>query len=128
MSQAAPRRELFTLQSALRIDRRTNVELNRRYLNPRLTKLLELIGADVPVTRASGSYFWDADGRRYLDFLTGFAAANLGHNHPAVIRAMDSMAECPVLIEGLNHLAAALAYNLATLAPGNLERVYFANS
>ena len=41
---------------------------------------------------------------------------------------MARIERLPTLIEGLNHLAAALAHNLTSLAPGNLQRVLFTNS
>jgi len=36
----------------------------------------------LPVARAEGSYFWDYDGRRYLDFSSQLVNTNLGHQHP----------------------------------------------
>src|SRR5262245_46244823 len=98
-----------------------NIELHREYLNPNVSKLFAMIGADSPIVRAQGSRFWDADGVEYLDFLTGFASVSFGYNHPTVKRAMETINEVPTLLEGLNHLAAALAHNVAQLMPGNLR-------
>lgn len=120
--------ELISLEDALRLSRTCSAELHTRHLNPRLAQLLDLIGADTPIVRALGSRYWDANGREYLDFLTGFSAAGLGHNHWRVREAMQLVDDMPSLIEGLNHLAGALAHNLITLAPRGLQRVYFANS
>ena len=122
------RTPLITLEEALCLDQRQNVVYHRRHLNARLTALLELIKANKPLVRASGSYFWDSDGNQYLDFLGGYAALSLGHNHPRVCEAMHKVKALPNLVEGLSLLAGALAHNLAALAPGELERVYFANS
>lgn len=36
------------------------------------------------VDRASGAYYWDVDGNRYIDFLCGYGPVVLGHNHDAV--------------------------------------------
>ena len=36
------------------------------------------------VTRAQGAYFWDADGRRYIDYIGSWRPMILGHGHPAV--------------------------------------------
>jgi putrescine aminotransferase len=116
------------LEDALRMDHRQSVELHRRHLNPRLARMLGKIGADQRLVRASGPYFWDSNGVRFLDFLSGFGAVGLGYNHPSVLRAMELVEKVPVLVPGLNHLEAALAHNLAMLAPAGLERVYFANS
>jgi len=110
------------------MDRLRNVELNRRHLNPRFASMMEFMHADTPIVKASGCYFWDASKRRYLDFLSGFSALNLGHNHPRIQDALRQVTEMPVIVEGLNHLAAALAHNLTLLAPGRLNRVSFNNS
>ncbi len=81
--------------------------------------------------RGLGNELWDADGKAYLDFVAGFGALNLGHNHPAVVRsvraALDEQASgfTPAAI---NPLAAALAEQLVALAPPGLEMVFFANS
>ncbi len=42
--------------------------------------------------RGQGSYLWDEEGRRYLDFLSGLAVTSLGHAHPAVAEAVCSAA------------------------------------
>ena len=46
--------------------------------------------ASAPVTfvRGEGSYLWDSEGRRYVDFLSGLAVTSLGHAHPAVADAL----------------------------------------
>jgi putrescine aminotransferase len=118
----------ISLEDALQMTRTRNIEYHTRHLNPRLAKLLRIMDADLPIVRASGSYFWDADGRRFLDFLTGFGALALGNNHPRMQEALRLVAEVPVLIQGLNHLAGALAHNLTILAPEGLARAFFANS
>ena len=38
------------------------------------------------VSRAKGSYIFDADGKKYLDFVAGISACSLGHRHPKVIK------------------------------------------
>jgi len=43
---------------------------------------------DVVIERASGSWLYDVDGRRYLDFLAAYSAVNQGHCHPAILDAM----------------------------------------
>ena len=42
----------------------------------------------VTFVRGQGSYLWDEEGRRYLDFLSGLAVTSLGHAHPAVAEAV----------------------------------------
>jgi len=41
----------------------------------------------VALVRGKGAYVWDADGRRYLDFLSAYSALNQGHNHPKIVAA-----------------------------------------
>jgi glutamate-1-semialdehyde 2,1-aminomutase len=51
---------------------------------------MRAIGRDpLFIARAEGPYVWDADGRRYLDFLATWGPAILGHAPPAVLRALD---------------------------------------
>ena len=49
----------------------------------------------IPAVRAEGPWVEAADGRRYLDFASGTATTNIGHNHPRVVAAareqMDQM-------------------------------------
>jgi acetylornithine/N-succinyldiaminopimelate aminotransferase len=56
-----------------------------------------------PVTfvRGQGSYLWDDQGRRYLDFLCGLAVTSLGHAHPAVADAIAEQARTLVHVSNL---------------------------
>ena len=42
------------------------------------------------VQRAQGAYFWDADGKRYIDYIGSWGPMILGHGHPAVLEAVQS--------------------------------------
>ncbi|HEX2274227.1 MAG TPA: glutamate-1-semialdehyde 2,1-aminomutase [Acidimicrobiales bacterium] len=44
------------------------------------------------VTRAQGAYVWDAEGRRYTDYVQSWGASILGHAHPAVVEAVQGAA------------------------------------
>jgi glutamate-1-semialdehyde 2,1-aminomutase len=44
------------------------------------------------ITRASGPYFWDADDKRYIDYIGSWGPAIVGHAHPEVIRAVQEAA------------------------------------
>jgi glutamate-1-semialdehyde 2,1-aminomutase len=44
------------------------------------------------VARASGAYVWDAEGRRYTDYVQSWGASILGHAHPAVVEAVQRAA------------------------------------
>src|SRR5256886_16437795 len=51
------------------------------------------VGTPVVVARALGAEVFDPEGRRYLDFVAGIGALNLGHQHPAVIAAVREQLE-----------------------------------
>ena len=41
------------------------------------------------ITRAEGPYFWDADGKRYIDYIGSWGPAIVGHTHPDVVKAVQ---------------------------------------
>ncbi|MFL6706814.1 MAG: glutamate-1-semialdehyde 2,1-aminomutase [Massilia sp.] len=44
------------------------------------------------ITRAEGPYFWDADGKRYIDYIGSWGPAIVGHAHPQVVQAVQEAA------------------------------------
>ncbi len=83
------------------------------------------------LTRGEGSYLWDAEGKRHLDFLAGIAVTSLGHAHPVFVEAVSRQAA--TLAHVSNYFATpsqlALAARLKRLAGAGLEgRVFFSNS
>jgi acetylornithine/N-succinyldiaminopimelate aminotransferase len=83
------------------------------------------------LVRGEGAYLWDADGRRYLDFLAGIAVNSLGHAHPVFVEAVA--AQAATLAHVSNYFATPpqleLAARLKRLAgTGDDGRVYFGNS
>ena len=65
----------------------------------------------IPVTRAEGVYFWDADDKRYLDFSSQLVNTNIGHQHPKVVKAIqDQAATVDVHASGQCHGAARVAW------------------
>jgi ornithine--oxo-acid transaminase len=47
----------------------------------------------VVLSRGQGVYVWDADGKKYYDFLSGYSALNQGHCHPKIISSLISQAQ-----------------------------------
>jgi len=47
----------------------------------------------VVLSKGSGVYVWDTEGKRYYDFLSAYSAVNQGHCHPRIINALKSQAE-----------------------------------
>ncbi|POX36169.1 aspartate aminotransferase family protein [Streptomyces sp. Ru73] len=105
-------------------------DLHAKYLNHQLPRMLHTIGFDKVYERAEGAYFWDDEGRDYLDMLAGFGVMGLGRHHPVVRQALHDVLDagladltrfdCPPL-PGL------LAEKLLRYAP-HLDRVFFGNS
>jgi taurine---2-oxoglutarate transaminase len=48
--------------------------------------------APLPIAGAEGSYFWDYDGRRYLDYTSQLVNTNIGHQHPRDTAAIAAQA------------------------------------
>jgi adenosylmethionine-8-amino-7-oxononanoate aminotransferase len=82
------------------------------------------------IVEASGPYLWDADGRRYLDAVSSWWCATLGHRNPRLVRALkDQLDVLPhVAAGGITHPAIALlAKELAEVAPEGLVRTHFSD-
>ncbi|XP_014270600.1 ornithine aminotransferase, mitochondrial isoform X1 [Halyomorpha halys] len=47
----------------------------------------------VVISRGQGAYMWDVDGKKYIDFLAGFATLNLGHSHPKILNVLIEQAK-----------------------------------
>src|SRR5688572_20478483 len=83
-----------------------------------------------PVTfvRGDGVRLYDADGREYLDLLSGIGVAALGHAHPGLARAISEQAQTLIHTSNLffHPLQGELAERLASLS--GLSRTFFCNS
>ena len=103
----------------------------QEYVNPQWVTLLNLLGMNVEYERCLGCELHTKDGRRILDFLSGYCVHNIGHNHPYVIQALkDEMDKCgPAMLQShVPEIAGKLARRLCQLAGGGLEKVYFGSS
>ncbi len=82
----------------------------------------------IPVTHAEGVYFWDAQGKRYLDFNSMTMCVNIGHGNRRVIRAIQAQAEeLAYAAPGMTTKVRALASRLVSeISPGGrLTKVLF---
>jgi taurine--2-oxoglutarate transaminase len=81
----------------------------------------------IPVTRAEGVYFWDANGKRYLDMVSQLANSNLGHQHPKVVQAIQEQAGKLTYISPFHATEprARLGRKLAEITPGTLKKTFF---
>lgn len=124
-----PEINLVSIDEAMALSRGQIREYHNNYLNPVLVKILGLLNFDKKFVRAAGIKVWDSDGREYLDFLGGYGAVNLGHNHPEIYEALAQVKDMPNLLQAsLNPLAGALAHNIAAITPGKLNKSFFCNS
>ncbi|MER6142880.1 aspartate aminotransferase family protein [Streptomyces sparsogenes] len=127
---AAEQRSGFDLGKLLAERGTERYELHARYLNHQLPRMLRTIGFDKVYERAEGAYFWDAEGRDYLDMLAGFGVMGLGRHHPVVRKALHDVldAELADLTRfDCQPLPGLLAERLLSHAP-HLDRVFFGNS
>jgi len=81
----------------------------------------------IPITRGEGVYFWDADGRRYLDFSSQLMNLNIGHQHPHVVRAIQDQAArlCFAHPSMATEARGRLGKKIAEVTPGNLKKTFF---
>jgi ornithine--oxo-acid transaminase len=101
------------------------------HVNPQWVRLLNLLQMNVRYERCAGAELFTADGRRILDFLSGYCVHNTGHNHPAIVEALqDELARGgPAMLQShVPELAGELAQRLTMRAGGGLERVFFTSS
>jgi predicted acetylornithine/succinylornithine family transaminase len=84
--------------------------------------------APVDFVKGEGPLLWDAEGKRYLDFLTGISVCSVGHCHPEVVRAVHEQAHRLMHVSNLFYTEpmAQLAQRLSESSLGG--RVFFSNS
>jgi taurine--2-oxoglutarate transaminase len=81
------------------------------------------------VAGAEGRYFWDYDGKRYLDFASQLVNVSIGYGHPKVVAAIKEQAEQlatigpPMATESRSRLGKLLA----EVTPGDLNMSFFTN-
>lgn len=86
----------------------------------------------IEVSHAKGSYIYDTDGNRYLDFVAGVSACSLGHQNPRVNEAiknqLDKYSHVMVYGEYAQHPATEFCKLLAQHMPYPLTKTYLVNS
>jgi 4-aminobutyrate aminotransferase len=103
------------------------VKKDERFISPSYVRFYPLV-----VESGKGCIVRDVDGNEYIDFNSGLACLNVGHNHPKVIEAIKK--QCDRFLHYSNtdfyyNEVIALAEKLAEITPGNFEKkVYFGNS
>ena len=84
----------------------------------------------IVIGRGAGTQVISKEGRRYLDFTSGLAVLNLGHNQPQVMDAVRSQLECYVHTGAIYYSEAtvAAAEELISITPPGLDMLFFGNS
>ena len=82
------------------------------------------------IVRGKGSVVWDADGKEYIDFMTGIGVALVGHSNNAVVRAIGDQASKLITCHGTfyNDARADFLERLVRIAPKGLGKALLANS
>lgn len=80
------------------------------------------------LTRGRGSYVWDAEGRRYLDFVAGIATCTLGHAHPAMVNAVTQQIQTLHHVSNLYYIPEQGALAEWLTAHSCADKAFFCNS
>ncbi len=117
--------DLMTVEDAIKLRHEDVAGLMARHMSPGQLRLLKLLGFDrVIIDHAEGMYYVDQYGRKILDFFGGYGSLGFGHNHPRILAARRSFSEAKrheIAIAFMSQYAAVLSYNLAQVAPGDLD-------
>jgi len=83
----------------------------------------------LPVAGGEGSYFWDFDGNKYLDFSSQLVFTNIGHQHPTVIKAIQEQAALYTTVapQHANEARGEAAKRITARAGAHHNKVFFTN-
>jgi len=83
-----------------------------------------------PIVLVGGEGCWvrDIDGKKYLDFITGIAVTNLGHSHPAVVKAIEDQARSLIHVSNLFHIVPQVELAEILVKNSFADKVFFCNS
>lgn len=84
-------------------------------------------GENIGVSRAKGTYLWDFDGNRYIDYQLGFGPIILGHGHPAVVERVSRAIQQGTIFALTHEYEVKVAERIVEMCPG-IDKVRFANS
>ncbi len=107
------------------------MELNDRYLNPQMGRILRTLGFDRTWAGGDGAHLIDADGVRYLDLFGGYGVFAIGRGHSEAVAAVEAVmaartGNLPQL--GVTLLSGILAEQLLARAPGSVGAMVPANT
>ena len=82
----------------------------------------------IAMVKGKGSWVWDADGKKYLDFVTGIAVNNLGHCHPNITKAIREQSKKLVQPCNLFHIEQQGEFAMMLVENSFADKVFFCNS
>lgn len=82
----------------------------------------------IAMVKGKGSWIWDADGKKYLDFVTGIAVNNLGHCHPKLTKAIREQSKQLVQPCNLFHIEKQGEFAKMLVENSFADKVFFCNS
>jgi acetylornithine/succinyldiaminopimelate/putrescine aminotransferase len=122
---------LITTDAAARLPKEKIQYYFMEHMNPGQLHFLKLLGFEnIVIDKAEGCYYYTRSGKKILDFFGGFGSIACGHNHPRILAARNRFQEekkHEIAMVFLSQYATALSYNLATIAPGGLNKVFLTN-
>lgn len=84
-------------------------------------------GAPRFIERAQGAYMWDAEGKRFIDYVGSWGPMILGHNHPAVVKAVHDAVDHGLSFGAVTEGEIAIAEEIVKIMP-NIEQVRLVSS
>jgi taurine--2-oxoglutarate transaminase len=122
----AKERHVAIVESNTELGRRVS-ELDKQYVLHSWSVQNQI--SPLPVAGGEGSYFWDYDGNRYLDFASQLVNVSIGHQHPKVVAAIKEQADklCTIGPPMAHEKRSELARLIAEVTPGDLTMSFFTN-
>ncbi len=105
--------------------------LSKKHIHPRMMKMMEMGGMNVAFQKAEGQYFYDTEGQRWLDLLSGGGVYFIGRHHPVVrdaVRDVNDMDIPNLSVINASALGGLLAGELLDLLGPGFTKMQFANS
>ncbi len=124
--------DLTALPNGLSVDQATTeaaraYELDRAHVFHSWSAQAQI--SPMTITAARGSYVWDGNGNRLLDFSSQLVNTNIGHQHPRVVEAIRAQAAklCTVAPQHVNDARSEAARLITAYTPDGLNKVFFTN-
>ena len=104
------------------MDTQEIIQAEARYLVPTYSR------PQIVLTRGEGSYLFDREGKRYLDFAAGIAVTALGHAHPAWLEAVREQSQVLTHVSNLFHSEPQVELARRLVESSFADRVFFSNT